>query len=161
MFIHFVRHRQLPVIVEHRIVVEWVRTIVFRSVVVTVTVLSDVTSLVAKDEVDKGFFNPSVKCDVSILLDNSSLLCVRDCEWDNEEESERDCEGESEGNCEEVGEGDEEEIAGSSVDEKRDYISWLWAEILGSSNTICENTIHCKSGLTTIQIKGTKACQLF
>ena len=49
-----------------------------------------------------------MKCDVSILLDNSLLLGVRDCK------------GDSEGNCEEVGEGDGEEIAGSSVDEKRD-----------------------------------------
>ena len=113
-------HRQLPVIVEHGMVVEWVRTIVFRSVVVTVTVLSDVTSLVAKDDEDKGLFNPSVKCDVSILLDNSLLLCVRDCKGDSEGDSEGDFKGDSEEDCEEVGEGDGEEIAGSSVDEKRD-----------------------------------------
>ena len=82
-------------------------------------------SLVAKDEVNKGLFNPSVKCDVSILLDDSLLVCVRDCEGDSEGESEGesegDCEGDNEGDCEEVGEGDGEEIAGSSVNDKRDY----------------------------------------
>ena len=77
-------------------------------------------SLVAKDEVNKVLFNSSVKCDVSILLDDSLLVCVRDCEGDIEGESEGGCEGDSEGDCEEVGERDGEEIDGSSVDEKRD-----------------------------------------
>ena len=115
MVIYFVVYRQLPVIVEHGMVVEWVRTIVIRSVVVTVTVLSEVMSLVIKDEgelctnVDEGLLELSVKSsDVCIPLDDSSLPCVRDCE------------GDSEGDCKEVGKGDRKEIAGSSVDEKRD-----------------------------------------
>ena len=116
-------HRQLPVIIEHGMVGESVRTIVFKSVLVTV--LSEIMSLVAKDEVNKGLFDPSVKCNVSILLDDSLLVCVRDCEGDSEEgcegESEGDCEGDSNGDFEEVGEGDGEGIAGSSVDEKRDW----------------------------------------
>ena len=69
---------------------------------------------------NKGFFDPSVKCNVSILLDDGLLVCVRDCEGDSEEscegESEGDCEGDSDGDFEEVGEGDGEGIAGSSVD---------------------------------------------
>ena len=73
-------------------------------------------SLVAKDEVNKGLFDPSVKCNVSILLDDSLLVCVRDCEGDIEGESEGGCEGDSDGDFEGVGEGDGEGIAGSSVD---------------------------------------------
>ena len=104
-------------------------------------------SLVVKDEVeiytnvDEGLLELSVKCDdVPILLDNSFLLSVKDCEGDSEvdceEDNKRDCEGDSEGDsktdcegnneedfegdgiedCEKVGEEDEEEIAGSSVD---------------------------------------------
>ena len=128
---------------------EWVRTVVIRSVVVvvTVTTLSEVISLVVKDEVElytnvnEGLLEPSVKCDdVPMLLDNSLLLSVKDCEGDSkvdceednkrdrEEDSEgdskTDCEGDNEedfegdgiGDCEKVGEGDGEEIASSSVD---------------------------------------------
>ena len=187
-------NRQLPVVIELAMTAEWVGTVVIRSVVVTVTVLR---LLVVKDEVelytnvDEGLLELFVKCDdVPILLDDSLLLSVRDCEGDNEVDcvgdskkdcegdSEGDCEGDSEGDCEgdskrdceedseevsegdserdceKVGEGVGEEIGDSSVDEKRDYyISWSWGKILGTSNDICENTIHCTSGLTTIQIK--------
>ena len=102
-------HRQLPVIVELVMAAEWVRTGVINSVVVTVTVLSEVMSLVVKDEgklytnVDKELLELSVKCDdVPILLDNRLLLSVKDCEGDREGESE----GDSEADCKEVGEGD-------------------------------------------------------
>ena len=60
-----------------------------------------------------------MKCDVSILLDNSLLLCVRDCKGDSEGDSEGDFKGDSEEDCEEVGEGDGKEIIGFSVNEKR------------------------------------------
>ena len=88
-------HRQLPVIVELVMAAEWVRTGVINSVVVTVTILSEVMSLVATDEVelytnvDEELFELSVKCDdVPILLDNSLLLSVKDCEGDSERDFE-------------------------------------------------------------------------
>ena len=68
--------------------------------------------------------------DVPILLDNSLLPCVRDCEGDTKRDcdgdSKKDCEGDneeyfegdSEEDREEVGEWDGKEIAGSSVNEK-------------------------------------------
>ena len=77
-------------------------------------------SLVVKDEVelhtntDEGLLERSVKCDdVPILLDNSLLLCVRDCEGDSkvdcEEGNKRDCEGDSEGDSKTDCERDNEE----------------------------------------------------
>ena len=64
-------------------------------------------SLVAKDEVELHTNTDD------ILLDNSLLLCVRDCKGDSkkncEEGNKRDCEGDSEGDSKTDCEGDNEE----------------------------------------------------